>query len=814
MSDFSELLQEAEKLSNDLEGTTELPKVERSLHQVLEAANDLYTRVAQTGAQDIQANLLLGSKGIDLPKIAQKLESLSTKRTFEPIQPVEDLDIANILENEIRNKILGVFDSGYNKMLAYTYDMSWEHQQSEWKQEKRKILSAMSTSSGAAIEVGKHLTITFDKPTFSSGNLGPSETIYIEKITDYNKTVCKGTQKPNLVNVFTTIASEFKDAKVSDMWEIIKYMSQLPPFPQSDDPIKTRNSEQCIEALVKQAKNYLQNRYKTYMNNIVNEDLANALRGGVPGTYHLVRSFVGLRLQGEYLGLQDGTIEDRPLWPMVYYCLRSGDLSVAIYCLKKSGLPEFQDIVSLLEAKLNGTTGSELTRLEEAIKFSYRRVIRNDTDPFKRIVWCILGCCDVTDEHSEVARTADDYLWLKLSLVRENASKDNCIRYKDLQRTILEEYGETHYNASSQPHLYFQMLALTGQFEAAFEFLSRVEKFKVHGFHMALALNELYMLGAPSDTGCPLLSTDPMDEKPSCRLNLARFVMIYVKKFELTCPNEALQYFYFLRNCSDSNGENMFKTCTAYLAMETKQYELILGRVQQNGIRTKGLIDQFADANVTAESVAQSIGENLVKKGLFEEAIDLFDVADNQAEVLKLICSLLSRTVHLENEPDSLRFKVQQKANHYANRYLREGYKTSTHLVNSFLKLKDLLGFFDQYHGKNYNQALRTLGDVELVPLRPDDVDERVKNFKNLHPDVCRVIPDVLLASMNMLFAQYQKIKGNNEYLPRFKEEGTATQLAHLREQAKCLTNFTGMLPYRMPGDTNSRLVQMEILMH
>lgn len=61
-------------------------------------------------------NLLLGSKGIDLPKIVQKLESISTKRTFEPIQPVEDLDISSKLENEIRNKILAAFDSGYNEV--------------------------------------------------------------------------------------------------------------------------------------------------------------------------------------------------------------------------------------------------------------------------------------------------------------------------------------------------------------------------------------------------------------------------------------------------------------------------------------------------------------------------------------------------------------------------------------------------------------------------------------------------------------------------------------------------------------------------
>lgn len=54
-SDFSDLLFEAEKLTHDIEGPSELPKVDRSLRQVLEASSDLYTRVAQSGSKDIQA---------------------------------------------------------------------------------------------------------------------------------------------------------------------------------------------------------------------------------------------------------------------------------------------------------------------------------------------------------------------------------------------------------------------------------------------------------------------------------------------------------------------------------------------------------------------------------------------------------------------------------------------------------------------------------------------------------------------------------------------------------------------------------------
>lgn len=48
--------------------------------------------------------------------------------------------------------------------------------------------------------------------------------------------------------------------KVNDMWEIIKYMIQLSPFPQSEDPIIGRYSKPIIQDLVAQGKKYLEDR--------------------------------------------------------------------------------------------------------------------------------------------------------------------------------------------------------------------------------------------------------------------------------------------------------------------------------------------------------------------------------------------------------------------------------------------------------------------------------------------------------------------------------------------------------------------------
>ena len=54
--------------------------------------------------------------------------------------------------------------------------------------------------------------------------------------------------------------------------------------------------------------------------------------------------------------------------------------------------------------------------------------------------------------------------------------------------------GETHFNAYQQPFLYFQVLLLTAQFEAAIEFMSRIERLRCHAVHVAIVLYELKLL--------------------------------------------------------------------------------------------------------------------------------------------------------------------------------------------------------------------------------------------------------------------------------------------------------------------------------
>lgn len=62
--DFNSLLQQAQRLNNEIQHTEELPRVERTISQVLQATKELHTRVTQTGAQDIQALVFIFRKQI------------------------------------------------------------------------------------------------------------------------------------------------------------------------------------------------------------------------------------------------------------------------------------------------------------------------------------------------------------------------------------------------------------------------------------------------------------------------------------------------------------------------------------------------------------------------------------------------------------------------------------------------------------------------------------------------------------------------------------------------------------------------------
>jgi len=792
--DLGDLVASAEQLTAEIDGERagDLPRVERSLRHILEAGHTLLGSKPASGAADAKASILLGSRGVDLPAIASKLGTIRDSNIIAESDAVSHTDIPAFLKAEREEAILGLLEETKRETVERLQARHWEAVAREWEADKARILAAVAGGGGAdmaELSLAREVTNVsriHDSTLAGASSLSQPELLYARAVVDYNTAVAAGGIKPDLLASFAALFEEDKEPEVWGVWEMAAAMGSLP---QGRPPAE----------VVARARANLEGQYTKFLRRTVFDNLATAQLGGLPGTLPLVKSFLNLRVPASTPGLDDGLVEGAPVWAAIYFCLRCGDLSAALQAAVKAG-PGLADAAALLQELQLAPDRRLSPQTEGAVRLQYRRAVRQSTDPYKRAVYCVVAACDPAEEHGEVATSLDDYLWLKLCTVREEGA--DTLTLQGLQTLLTEEYGETHFNAAAQPLLYFQVLFLTGQFETGIDFLFRSgPQLSCHAVHLALALFELGLLALPATIQSPLLSKDSSDRAPGRRINLARLVMLYTKHFEATDPKEALQYFYFLRGVKGGRSDNLFMSCVGELVLESREFDLLLGHLMPDGSRSPGLVDGFGEL-VDAGAIIQLVARDSEERGLLEDAVRLYDLASRHERVVELLNTLLSQVIASPPVAESRRDRLQRQAVDIARRYRAQGRAVGDAAATLFLLL-DLATFFDLYHGAKLKEALETLGKLKLVPLASSEVDQRVNSFRLLGEDLRRNLPDILVAAMTAIHHQYSGMKGRS-----------GGQVEGLRDQAKALITYAGMIPYRLPGDTNARLVQMEVLMN
>ncbi|XP_060645669.1 nuclear pore complex protein Nup93-1 [Drosophila nasuta] len=796
--DLNTLLQRAQNLAKG-SAECELPGVERTLQQVLQATEQLHSRVTQTGAKEIQAQILLGSKGIDLPKLNQKLEALQTGKTFEPVEAANaDTDVSTFLKNERENAILSVIEDTNKNISDSVNKQKWGNLISNWNEEKTRLLDALIAPSQNFIDLQRLPEQIILNPDSSPPScLDKLSLKYAQELCQYNGLVLRGRPRPNLVQRFAQLASQFGDARLAEMWMLLACVTQVGEVATTPcDPIKSRQQR---PEFVQHAKTYLERRYRLYISSVM---VASA------DSYQLVRNYVSQRFSGQQIiGLVD-TAGGKPLWPLIYYSLRCGAVDTAVEFLREAG-PSCDEFAQLIADRQAGVVNS---KIESQLKLQYANKIRNTTDAYKKAVYCILLGCDTNEVHGEVAKTIDDFLWIKLAMLRPG----DAAGYSHLQTSFIENYGEKYFNASQQPHLYFQALALTGQFEAAIEFLSRTDANRVHAVHMAIALNELGILGGVRSVAQPLLTIDIADPTPMRRLNLARLIRLYVQRFESTDTAEALHYYYTLRNLHDPKGRNMFLTCVCDLVvdsgvLDTSIFDLIFGQRKTGIVADQevsgGLFRQFSCPEFDTQTIAGLVADELVARGSFEMAVRLYDMAGKLNLALKHISILLAQVVQQPAVEGTLRARLSLETERYSKLLSARNTEIEPKILISFSLLRDLLKFFDNYNEGKHLVALEQLDHTRLIPNNVQEVDECLVNVRRLSGEVIKVIPDVMVAAMDIIHMKYKQMRSGTEPVSIMHYE----QTQQLRERAKAIANMAATMPY---CPTNQRLLQLELLMH
>ncbi|KAL9698974.1 hypothetical protein quinque_002415 [Culex quinquefasciatus] len=187
--------------------------------------------------------------------------------TFEPLDPISTTDIQSFLRNEKENAILSVIEEVHKNSLQAAQNAKWEHTMNDWKLEKVKLMNALVGSSQNWMDIRK----------------GPEQTILNES-TFGGRSSLNNQEMAYARERFAQVTDGFNDSKVSDIWEIMKYMPSVKPSPRTQDPLRAR----CTQTqFIEQAKRYLENRYNLFMQTVIAEHLRDAQRGGIPSILNL-----------------------------------------------------------------------------------------------------------------------------------------------------------------------------------------------------------------------------------------------------------------------------------------------------------------------------------------------------------------------------------------------------------------------------------------------------------------------------------------------------------------------------------------------
>lgn len=794
----------AEKLQANAITDTGMPSVTRNIRQLLDAAENLWTKVGVPGVE-AQGNVFLCSRGVDTPQVPKQLEKLSSAATLDTLDPKPDMDVDSFVKNEVQNAILSLIESVKKSNEDFIDKRQNDTTINNWRNKKINIINSFpgyvpntsSPGSNTMPSITKFNTTNFGL----NAHLDQTELLYAKNLCEYNQHVENHGVQADILQSFTTAAEIAHDDRVNEMWKIVKCMSHIVPEHGSN---YTRNTVTNQNIMIANARSYLEQRYIVFMQNYIKSHLSKAKLGGIPGTYPLVRSFVSVYIN-QYSNPDQLYYDGLPLWPLLYYLIRCGDLG---------------SVVSVLEYN---NQNSELLIVFNSIKYNHSFINLNDqgltssmawefSDPFKKVIYSLLTAANVTTKHSDVIKTADDYLWLKLCQVRNDKDK---LTYSVLQSMIHEEYKDQFSNV--QPMMYFQLLFLTGQFESAIQFLFSHPKLRSHALHVAIVLNEMSLLYLPEDFDQPILSKD---SNQIAKLNLARLMKIYCAKFEYQDIKMAINYYYCLRR-AESDGTTLFVLSVAGLVVETEEYDKVLGYLKPDGKKQNGILDSFMVSDLVKTDIIKMAASLAEQKCNLEESAKLYELVGKYDKVLELANKMLSRVIQPYNMYSSLdkttdmKNKVFDYAEALSQRLDGVEINAPEEAIFTFNMLKSIFVFFEQCNNQKYTLAFDILQTIGLIPLAVNQVEERLSAFKKYDELILRIIPGVMTATMNMLYAQYNEMKKEEESnMNTWDVEQRQAQFEYIRDRARAITSFTGRVPFQINSEVINHLVQTEILLY
>lgn len=575
-----------------------------------------------------------------------------------------------------------------------------------------------------------------------------------------------------------------------------------------------------------------------------------AARGGVPGILGDVRAYLNLAFhRGVPEELDNGPrVQGLPLWPQVYYCLRSGDRSAALQLVEScNGHGDGNPSVALMEDCLREFIGSGERRqvpdvLLTKLVQDYGLNARRGQDPYYRVCCVVIARLNPAagdkmalpdPDYDQLFQSIEDYLWLRLSIARVDgdaalpgALGTYALPLRAVQEEI-REFGPSHFDPrGDSPLFYALVLLLTGQYAAAVQYLDGVANSCAEAVHIAFVLYYYGMLRPvnPPQSGDSDRSSDTDALDNSClKVDYADLVWRYISRFSTDNPTGAVIYLFTIRNAVTRD------LYLKKLLLTTGKADMLAGatNLEDLDVRTHRqcvleemwpLAGREGAARGGWQAIVEAAAVDAEENANTNLAMMLFDVCGRYGRVARILIDRLATELTARGV---VRDRLVASARGYRRKLDARGVggasvaRQRDDLLDRCLPSLDALlrlcDFYDRMWAREFDDAWRILQATALLPVSEDQL---VGKTLELRPGgggvwldkLCERVPDVLMAAMECIAALYAAAQRGRDPVAR------AAASRELRAAARVLVNFSAMMPHNS-ADVSARLVRLEVLM-
>lgn len=827
---LSELLESSKNISA---ASSELGSIQLSVNEIRRRAHELRKKT-DVEKDYTKAHYLLAGSGLALEDVDTSLNNLQSSQLLEqtvPNQSTEgeidtylkvrkDENILSSIEN-----LLSMAAKDFDSFVNQNLNLDWEQR----KEEVRENFGIL-VKRKAALDYKNMAPLNPKLPTWGSrgtgilngegARLNVNENYAVrEKFENYAKIMHKfnsarqAKQEFALTHEFLNAVTSLGDSQnrqLLESWNILEGLKRNPN-------------------IIETAKIYLQKQFFDYVDNLYKKNL----NEGLPTNINKIKSFIFFKLRNPNNTWKFGNltiVNGVPIWALIFYLLRAGLIPEALEVAvnnKASFKKVEQSFVTYIKAYASSKDHKLPIEFSTRLHTEYSQHIKSalDGDPFRLAVYKIIGRCDLTRKNiSSVTLSIEDWLWIHFMLIKDDVAGNDPV----YERYSLEDFQNiiTSYGAERFTNYYLQVLILSGLYELAIQYAYSINE--IDAVHLAIGLADQNLLSICTHEG--RTNKDPKNdselitlEDNQRKINFTKILGNYTTSFKYSDPRIAAEYLILISLVNTPQQIRLCHEALTELVLETKEFTVLLGKINRDGTRIPGIIEErrpllyLSDEKEFLYTITEQAARRADEDGRIHDSLLLYQLSEEYNIVISIVNAMLSDLLSntdldqplltIDDNSETSPILIAKKLVSIYMDNLEISKKIHTRNKETCILLLKLTDARRTYHAHQWQNTLAQIEELEIIPFA-DEISARKKaqEFSSLNENIIKNIPSLLIMTMSCIFNLIQDLN-KSDYRSVTKEQ----QVLALKNISKNCMIYAGIIQYKMPRETYSTMIKLDI---